>query len=344
MYSIGIPIFNRTVYLRDVLYRCIHQTYQGSYEIVIADSSDHDRVKAIVDSFNCSKIRYLRYPSSIQLTAKLNALVEQCQGDSMLILCDDDLLDVDYLKKMAENIADFPDATLFRCRYKLIDKDGKLLRLDQLCQRHMTPAEFMRSVFLKEKEFFKMNISGIIFPRKLFKELGSFKDLPVPWHTERIAWTMLAAQGGCVFEEQSLCSIRLHSGSITSTFNPDLTSSIESDLISRKVFNEIISEVEQKMELSGENKRLIAEARLNLDLYMERHMARSLDHGFISFLSDNQQKAFQRMITLFSKMKEFGIPPFASAKMYFCLSLLPFMLRQPILNALKHYKIRKWCV
>jgi hypothetical protein len=343
MITIGIPTYERTTYIAGALESCLRQNY-SNFEILINDTSSHDRIQDLAASYGSDKIRYIRNASGMAVTPKLNQLLAEARGDWMLILCDDDLLEPDYLKAMAAKIKSFPAATLYRCRYKIIDTQGGLLRLDREANEFMSPAEFLSRVFLPERFFFKMNISGILFPRRLLQLIGGFPDLSVPWHTDRLTWSLLASEGGCAYEKKPLCSVRLHPASLTSSFNSYLTSSLESDMTAKRIFEETLERVERRA-LNEEDRLHLFAARRNLESYMQRHLSRSLDHGFISQLSQEQSRSgVEQLYSLFEKMKEVRVSNFRSLPLYCALSFLPFPLRQPLLEQFKNYKIKKWCV
>lgn len=342
MISIGLPIYERAAYVRGALDSCLQQTFPD-YEVLIGDTSQKNILKTVVQDFGSDKFRYFHFPTQTELITKLNYLLHLAKGDWMLILCDDDLLEPDYLQAMEARIRQWPEAALFRCRYRLIDQNGKLLRLDQKSKAFMPPAEFLSRIFLPEKYFFKMNISGILFARKLLLRMGGFPKAPVPWHTDRLTWARLAAEGGCVFEEEPLCSIRLHSASLTSRFNLDYLSSLESDLASQKLFEKIIDTATQRAR-SAEDHEYLLQARKNLNIYMERQLSRSFDHAFMAQLSEPRTNCFKILPSLFQTMEALRIHAFPSTAIYRVLGCLPFGLREPLVRAFKEYKVRKWCV
>ncbi len=340
MITIGIPVYRRTDFIDQALKSCLEQTFRD-FEIIVLDSSPSDDLREKIEQYPDERIRYHRVSPATGITKKLNMLVQMAGTPWMMILCDDDYLEPGFLEAMAGRIRENPDATLFRCRYRLIDREGRTIRLDKNCKTVMPPAEFLSRVLMPEKHFFKMNISGILFPRQTLADLGGFVDLKIPWHTERVTWTLLVSRGYCVFEDQPLCNIRLHPGSITSSFESDYLSSIYSDIEARRIFEDILNYIEQRSSAEADF-RCLEEARQNLESYMERHMSRSLDRGFLAFLS--QPKSQSQIDTLFSKMEELSLPAFPSSRMYAFLSRTPFFLRMPILQVLRYYKIHKWCV
>src|SRR5688500_6710254 len=111
MITIGIPTYERTSYIQGALESCLNQTH-SDYEILLNDTSSHDRIQELAQSYGSDKIRILRNPATMTIMQKLNMLLREARGEWMLILCDDDLLSPGYLSAMAEKINQNPDATV----------------------------------------------------------------------------------------------------------------------------------------------------------------------------------------------------------------------------------------
>ncbi|HTL46964.1 MAG TPA: hypothetical protein VL688_02750, partial [Verrucomicrobiae bacterium] len=109
----------------------------------------------------------------------------------------------------------------------------------------------------------------------------------------------------------------------------------------KRIFMEIIEELDARY-ASADEKRLIASARINLVRYMGRHLSRTFDHAFVDLLSQ-RKNALKEMRRTFRQMAELDVPMFSSAPLYVFLGLLPFCARSPILDAMKNYKVKKWC-
>jgi hypothetical protein len=260
----------------------------------------------------------------------------------MTYLCDDDLLDTDYLSILMEHAKSQPLATLIRPRFKIIDGDGKLLRMDPVSKIMMRPAEFLSHLFLPGGKFFKMNVSGILFHRKTFLEEGGFREFLTAWHSDLLAWAILGSRGMCIFEKRSLASVRVHPNSQTSTYDESIQAAIQTNLGVTDVIERLLKRLNQEVTTTADLE-FIRSAERNFRGYMRRHLTRVFDHGFITVLSTDRPGLEESMKSLFENMKKMEVPMFQSAWFYPWLGRLKYSKRRPLLEALKQYKIKKWC-
>lgn len=338
--TIAIPTFNRTRYLHKALQSVREQNYTN-YEILIGDSSASDRVQKIIEKIQDPRIRYIKFSEEIEQPVKFNELLSAATGEWMVFLCDDDWIDPKYLPHLTSYLNRYPHATLVRSRFRLVDEAGKFIRLDGRSKEYMPSAEFLSNLFLPEHKFFKMNISGIMFRREVLREEGGFKHFPTSWHTDQIAWALLGLRGGCIYVDEPLCSIRLHGGSLTSSFRDNLENSVQTNLLARAVFRSILDRL--SISITEGDMPYLELARTRLEQYMSRHLTRSFDRGFLTVLSSRQNHIPQKMQGLFNRMKELEVPFFRSAPLYPLIGFLPKKVRKPIVDRVKEFKVYKWC-
>lgn len=340
--TIAIPTYNRTQYLDQVLAGATQQTFHD-YEILIGDSSSNDNVLEHVEPyFTDGRMRYLRLPPATTLLSKLNELLDKALGEWMVFLCDDDLLDADYLNVLMEHVRHEPLATLVRCRFKIIDGEGNLLRLDPVCQSVMRPSEFLSHLFLPERKFFKMNVSAILFRRQTLLEEGGFREFPLAWHSDLLAWALVGSRGLSLFEKQCLASIRVHPDSQTSSYGQDMMKALQTNFGVNDALKHLFARLGQEV-TDPEDRALVRVAERNAKNYMLRHLTRIFDHGFLEALSTDRPGLNDHVESLLEQMTRMGVPRFKSEFVYSCLGQLAYPVRRPMLDALKWCKTKKWC-
>ena len=340
--TIAIPAHNSTKYCEEAFAGAMRQNFED-YEVVVADSSDHDSVQEKVEPYlTDGKARYLRLPPETEFLVKLNILLKSAQGEWMTYLCDDDTLREDYLSVMMKHAESQPQATLIRCRFEIIDGEGHLLRMDPGSKEVMGPAEFLSRLFLPEKKFFKMNISGVLFHRKTFLEEGGFREFPLAWHADLLSWALIGSRGLCIFEKKCLTEIRVHPDSQNSVYDEDLLKAVQTNSGVSDALEHILKRLEQEVTTFKDRKFLEA-AKKNVKHYMRRHLSRAFDHGFMAALSTDRPGIGEYVGSWLEKMKQMGVPRFKSALVYSCLGHLAYPVRRPVLDVFKRYKTRKWC-
>ncbi len=339
--SICIPIYRRTTYIRQAVESCLNQNY-GHYEILVNDDTEDDSILSIVKSFGSDKIRYLHNSPPIGMMPKFNAFLDLAAAEWMLILCDDDYLEPDYLKVLSNHITNHPRATLLRSRYRLVDSDGKELRLDNAYPFCTEPSQFLKDIFLPEdKAPFKMNGSGILFQKERLKKVGGFQYFHRGWHNDRLAWAELGAQGQSICDPVPLCNIRLHGGSLTAAIDPDYQASLDTDIRMKKLSEKLIETCE-KNAATDEDRANLRAAKQNLHDYINRHLSKSLDHGFITTLESKRENIPKLIDDIYQQMKDLKVPFFRSVILYRALAFLPRAIRVPVLAKVRQWKVKKW--
>ena len=337
--SIGIPTYKRHDYTRLAIESAAGQDYPH-FEVLINDESKDRQSQGIAQGLRSDKVVYRHTPNLAGLPKKLNDFLETARGEWLAILCDDDLLERDFLKTLGPHILKYPDAALIRPRYKLIGLNNQLIRLDRYEKFLMTPFEFLSQLFLPERHNFKMNISGILLRRSFLKKWGGFREYPKGWHIDRLALAQVGSQGPCLCEEKALCGIRLHPSSITSGLEPDYEAAVETTLKMKTELEKVLDSMASQTK-NDEEKRLLALARERMNSFTVRHLSRSIDHGLMAALYQNGGGVRSELKKIFKKIEALGIPKFRSAYLYQGLASLPRNLRLPFLKLLRAYKLKR---
>ncbi len=113
--SIIISTYNRPQDLNSLL-KSIHNQSKLPNEIIIIDDSINDDVKDIYIEFkndiNKKKITYTYVKNKVRkgLTASRNIGIDQCEGDIVIFLDDDTILDSEYIKQILKIYEEKPEA------------------------------------------------------------------------------------------------------------------------------------------------------------------------------------------------------------------------------------------
>lgn len=123
--SVVIPTYNRPNYLKQALFSAVEQTYQN-IEIIVSDNCSTDNTKAIVESFDDSRIRYWRQPENIGMFANQMHAFKMAQGKYLASLHDDDMWNEDFLAKLVPTLEEHPDLVLAFCDQYIIDANSAI--------------------------------------------------------------------------------------------------------------------------------------------------------------------------------------------------------------------------
>jgi glycosyltransferase involved in cell wall biosynthesis len=122
---VGIPTYNRAATLPRAIESVLLQTH-SELELVISDNASSDATREICERYANAdvRVRYLRQPVNRGPTANFNTLFQECRGDYVLMLSDDDWLDLDYVERCLSELAHTNGHTLV-CGLARLYEDGE---------------------------------------------------------------------------------------------------------------------------------------------------------------------------------------------------------------------------
>ncbi len=334
--TIAVPVYDRIRYLDQALTSCLTQSY-GNFELLVCDSSPHSKIKDLCASYSDERIHYMQKSPETPILDKFNSLLNQARGQWMVYLADDDYFDPAFLETMMRHIQKNPSATLVRSRYRIIDDRGKFKYTDGKMPVRMDFAEFLSLVFLPG---YKMNITGVMFPTLLLRELGGIESLDTPWDSDRLAWIKLASRGTVICEPKPLCSIRAHGDTYSIKTRWPYEAYLQThEKVKRRVEAMLRALANRGLSESDHKKRQIIHHHLSA--YTLIQMQRAYDFEMLQLLDSVNGDIRRRLDELIQEMKGRHMPIFHSVRLYQWLAWLPLGLRARILRPVKSYKIKK---
>lgn len=106
VFSILVPAYETNgTYLREMVDSLCRQSYD-KWELIIADASQTNQVKNIMDTYADTRIRYIRLEENKGISENTNAALEAACGDYIGLLDHDDVLTPDALYEMAKAIGE----------------------------------------------------------------------------------------------------------------------------------------------------------------------------------------------------------------------------------------------
>ena len=105
--TVAVPtIAGRSHYLRWAVQTCV--TQDCDYEILISDNSTGD-AREVADSFRDPRIRYIRPPAYLPMSAHWDFVLTQVTGDILTIIGDDDGLMPECIRRVTEIYRSYPN-------------------------------------------------------------------------------------------------------------------------------------------------------------------------------------------------------------------------------------------
>ena len=105
--TIGMPVYGVEKYIRKCILSVLNQTFQDEIEILVVDDLGPDKSMDIVREIQAThpkggKIRILTQPQNMGCWAARNRILDEAQGEYLLLVDSDDYLSEDAVEKMYE--------------------------------------------------------------------------------------------------------------------------------------------------------------------------------------------------------------------------------------------------
>ena len=105
--TVGMPVYGVEKYIRKSLLSVLNQTYKDEFEVLVVDDLGPDNSISIVKELQKShprgkNIRILTQPQNMGCWAARNRILDEAQGEYLLLLDSDDFLSEDALEKMTD--------------------------------------------------------------------------------------------------------------------------------------------------------------------------------------------------------------------------------------------------
>ncbi|MEO1374060.1 MAG: glycosyltransferase family 2 protein [Cyanobacteria bacterium J06635_10] len=118
--SVIVPVYNRSIYLKQAIQSALDQTYQN-IEIIVTDDCSPESPQEIVESFNDSRIRFRRNENNLGVASNIISAVKEARGQYVASLNDDDMWNEDFLEKLVPQLDRNQDLALAFCDHYIID-------------------------------------------------------------------------------------------------------------------------------------------------------------------------------------------------------------------------------
>ncbi len=207
--TIGIPTYNRSMWLEQSIASCLQQTYPN-IEVVVSDNASTDDTSVMIKRLNDPRIQYIRHNKPLPPYVNWNSCWKNVNSQYMTYLSDDDLLEPTFLSTLMEEVHRHPDAALYRTGLRCIDAKGNV-KWEHLNYPYLeTPEQFMFERIRNRRHQF---LPGFLFKTDEIRAVNGFLDngLPAMLFLDDFLWFRLAFRGASVVSvNKALWNYRQH--------------------------------------------------------------------------------------------------------------------------------------
>jgi glycosyltransferase involved in cell wall biosynthesis len=204
--TIAIPTYNRAAsYLRETLDSALGQSYQN-LEILVSDNCSTDNTEEMVRSYRDPRIRYIRQQSNIGMLKNENFCVQAARGKYFQLLCDDDMIDADFVEVCIDAAGRKADVGVILTGTRVISDSGVVLGENRNRAGGLSTTDFFLAWFERKVPLY---LCSTLYHAEMLRRVGGFhsrKNL----YEDNVALFRLAASHGRVDVEAPKASFRLH--------------------------------------------------------------------------------------------------------------------------------------
>ena len=216
MVSVVLPTLNRPEYLTQALTSALAQTYPN-FEILIRDNASEPGTAAAVEKFQDARIRYVRHPVNVGMTANVLGAFREAKGKYVTNLHDDDFWEPTFLEKMIAVLESNEQAVIAFSDHYIVDAGSEI---QEKATEDSTnnfgrslPSAGLRQPF-KELALIKLSVP-MAMATVLRREAIDWNDFPDLTCAYDFWLVYLACRGGgaCYYLPERLTSYRVHAAS-----------------------------------------------------------------------------------------------------------------------------------
>lgn len=123
--SVIVPVYNRSIYLKQAIQSALNQTYRN-IEIIVSDDCSPESPQAIVESFDDPRIRFRRNRKNLGVAGNIISAVKEARGKYVASLNDDDMWNENFLEKLVPQLDKNQDSVLAFCDHYIINEHSNI--------------------------------------------------------------------------------------------------------------------------------------------------------------------------------------------------------------------------
>lgn len=203
--TIAIPAYKKT-FLTDAIRSALSQTY-ANIELVIVDDDSPNDLHSIVATFKDPRIRYYRNSrnlGSLNIVKNWNKCLEYARGEFFVLLCDDDMLEANFVRELLKLANKYPTCSVFHARKRIQYEDTKEIVDDEPWSEWESLDAFYANK-VKLKRFH--TITEFLYRTAHIAALR-YIEFPVAWGSDDISIFQFIKDGGIASSQECLATFR----------------------------------------------------------------------------------------------------------------------------------------
>ena len=215
--SIAIPTYNSALFLKEAIESVMRQGLED-FEIVVSDNASDDDTEGMIGRLANPHLRYVRSERNLGASANLARCLQLAQGEYVKVLCADDVLVGEVIKKQVAVLRDQPHTSLVTCDMIVTDSELRPTSLERFFPGKQ-PGWRLKALCLGTLNNYIGGPSNFMFRRKDAQDLSY--DAGYRWISDLKFGLQLLERGDYVNIGEPGYLYRRHAGAYTSVGCPE---------------------------------------------------------------------------------------------------------------------------
>jgi glycosyltransferase involved in cell wall biosynthesis len=209
--TIAIPVHNGGSFIEFAIKSAIAQDYEN-FEIIVVDNASTDHTPEVVSQF--PEVQYFRFDDFVSMPANFNRSIELSNGMYIRLLCADDTLRSDCLRRSIEALQMNDSAVMCSSSETIVG--GRELTPHRRTPNHLglISGPQARLNLLRNGNLIG-GPSSVTLLAKTYKEVLFREDLPCSFDLD--AWVKILGSGDLIVLPEPLYESRVHPGQATNS-------------------------------------------------------------------------------------------------------------------------------
>lgn len=209
LWSVMIPSFNCSAYLRDALASVLAQDPgAGTMQIEVVDDASSDDPQAVVEELGGDRVGFYRQPENVGHVRNFNTCLRRARGQIVHLLHGDDAVRPGFYRTL-ETAFERPEIGAAFCRYISVDARGNWQTIAPLERDSSGILEnWLEQIALGQR----LQTPCMVVRRTVYEQLGGF-DRRLTHSEDWEMWTRIAAHFPVWYEAEPLALYRIHGAS-----------------------------------------------------------------------------------------------------------------------------------
>lgn len=194
----------KACFLKKAIGSIVAQT-SPDWELVVVDDCSPEPLREIVDSFDDTRIRYVRNEKNLggeNLVRQWNHCISFATGDFIVLAADDDLYKPTFCEEIIRLANKYPQVDLIHSSVEQIDEEEQHLWDDNILPEFTSKYEYL-NWWLTGRLF--TCIGNFAFKRSTLLEMGGFLDFPCAFGSDIATPIALSRNGVANTSEMLFC-------------------------------------------------------------------------------------------------------------------------------------------